>query len=1087
MHWYSMKTELEETMMRLVRRYLLLQLCAVLVLIHHCSSLDCRIVEVGDKKRYLKEQCGSLFKCPLSDDLYSVEPYRDDPLWNKWSPNCTLKYDKACKNDPKFYQVCGHVRSECNENHHYGNKDERDLFCHTYVCEHKNETYPYTGGSGISFSGKFLSGLINFRYADSNGRETCLNTRIDEIKSQAKENTYICKGEEDSLIQKDQVCDLKCDCYRCNDESFCNNRQYGVSCDSMLGQHIHAMYMCDNNPSCFNNEDEMVCNKEDIIRYCIPGDLHGPYFYNHFPDNIRPIYSHQICAVPRVLVGLFGYTCKDGLDQINCTDPERIAFTCNMNGYPTSLSIFALCMGFDLCDDDYHNQCIEAENGCVIHKSSLCDGINDCPNEDDESYNFCATLSNTICIRTVTRENQPMSFPMSWVKDGNIDCKDGIDEDETQWKKCGNGPVTRYGEKGADCHDVFLCSTGGIAGLVINGYIEFADLCDRVESCGLEIEICASARNSPEIYDEVVNHKLLGPLRIMHCLVGLESLRSLKGPCNQRIVQGPLKEILGVSEMLIVGPEQVESCTNSFGELYVYLACSSSCPNTTCPLKPVEPYDCTNVEDQTLSITLDYKLTIVAKKQESYYSPYFPCKNHKCVTYSEVCNLKNDCGDNSDEENCSNNFHCQTSKEFIPKTSVCDGTYDCRDFSDECGDVCSGGLRRLITNKYLTAFSWTLGILAFLLNAFTMTTTLLSMKRNDSAKMKQDKTLIVLVSLGDFCIGIYLISIATLDHWYGDRFCFARFEWLISLHCDLLGALSTFGNQLSLLSMTGLSISRALNFNRMTHNEETSLKHRMIFIGMAIFLISFSAFVALIPLMPPFEDYFVNGLFYKGVNLFSATVTKETHYKVLQKYYGRFGHQQMSWSEIRVLVENMFSNDYGDVVGRKVGFYSNDAVCVFKYLVTKSDPQFGYSVAVLYFNFLCFIFITSCYCFIECTVRKNSKSIVDAAGNSCHRKIGIKLTTKVAFIIATDFLCWIPFIVVCTLHFLDVVDATNWYSLFSVVILPINSVINPIFYSTTLWSKCWALLEQVGNVAGRVSTRINNIQSQIIGRTQTAS
>ena len=313
-----------------------------------------------------------------------------------------------------------------------------------------------------------------------------------------------------------------------------------------------------------------------------------------------------------------------------------------------------------------------------------------------------------------------------------------------------------------------------------------------------------------------------------------------------------------------------------------------------------------------------------------------------------------------------------------------------------------------------------------------MTTTLLSMKRNDSAKMKQDKTLIVLVSLGDFCIGIYLISIATLDHWFGDRFCFVRFEWLTSPHCDLLGALSTFGNQLSLLSMTGLSISRALNFNRMTHNEETSLKHRMIFMGMAIFLISFSAFVALIPLMPSFDDYFVNGLFYKGVNLFSAIVTKETHYKVLQSYYGRFGHQQMSWSEIRVLVEKMFSNDYGNVVGRKVGFYSNDAVCVFKYLVTKSDPQFGYSVAVLYFNFLCFIFITSCYCFIEYTVKRNSESIVDAAGNSCHRKSGVKLTTKVAFIIATDFLCWIPFIVVCTLHFLGVVDATNWYSLFSI-------------------------------------------------------
>ena len=36
-------------------------------------------MEVGDKdKKYLKERCGSKFKCPNSDVHYTVEPYRDD-------------------------------------------------------------------------------------------------------------------------------------------------------------------------------------------------------------------------------------------------------------------------------------------------------------------------------------------------------------------------------------------------------------------------------------------------------------------------------------------------------------------------------------------------------------------------------------------------------------------------------------------------------------------------------------------------------------------------------------------------------------------------------------------------------------------------------------------------------------------------------------------------------------------------------------------------------------------------------------------------------------------------------------------------
>ena len=48
----------------------------------------------------------------------------------------------------------------------------------------------------------------------------------------------------------------------------------------------------------------------------------------------------------------------------------------------------------------------------------------------------------------------------------------------------------------------------------------------------------------------------------------------------------------------------------------------------------------------------------------------------------------------------------------------------------------------------------------------------------------------------------------------------------------------------------------------------------------------------------------------------------------------------------------------------------------------------------------------------------------------------------------TDFACWIPFVVVSFLHFFRVLDASRQYGLFSIVILPINSIINPLFYSS---------------------------------------
>ena len=77
------------------------------------------------------------------------------------------------------------------------------------------------------------------------------------------------------------------------------------------------------------------------------------------------------------------------------------------------------------------------------------------------------------------------------------------------------------------------------------------------------------------------------------------------------------------------------------------------------------------------------------------------------------------------------------------------------------------------------------------------------------------------------------------------------------------------------------------------------------------------------------------------------------------------------------------------------------------------------------------------------------------------------MNRRIGIIIATDFCCWIPFIVICALHFLAVLDATPWYSLFSMIILPINSVINPFLYDDVLTGFLRAPLRSI-------STRISN-------------
>ena len=172
----------------------------------------------------------------------------------------------------------------------------------------------------------------------------------------------------------------------------------------------------------------------------------------------------------------------------------------------------------------------------------------------------------------------------------------------------------------------------------------------------------------------------------------------------------------------------------------------------------------------------------------------------------------------------------------------------------------------------------------------------------------------------------------------------------------------------------------------------------------------------------------------------------------------------ITWKNLLELVSSIYSHDFNyddhTSMTRKVHFYGNDGVCLFKYFVDSDDPQKLFVWSILAVNFLCFLFISTSYLLIHLITSRSSNS----SGNQQDSERMNKMNRKIAFIITTDFICWIPFIVICTLHSLEVLNATPWYSLFSIIILPINSLINPFLYDDFLTNLALAPIKSLKTI-----------------------
>ena len=331
--------------------------------------------------------------------------------------------------------------------------------CGHYVCEYS--------------SGSVYSGEKDTSYTWCDNSEDCYNGGVDEMYcAEEEKGVFPCYGDSTSTSK---VCDGKCDCPNyCKDEWECGGYNYFYTC-SNTSYTIPFFYACANYKYCRHGDDESNCEE-------------GTCVWERYSDSTYKLANYSRC-LPWVM-------CDNKLDHTNCTDTRLAPLQCYVGGYMSTVSQYIICKStvytFEnsihsntsaVCDDGMDTQCVTPIPGCEIHKHQLCNNIPDCKGGSDEKSSLCSRVTTQDCQRKYHFSTE-LKIPVDWIKDGIVDCVNGIDEDITKWKHCEYSTFTIYGIE--NCEDVYICPSGSPL------YVDIKSICDVMLSCQGGIEICNS-------------------------------------------------------------------------------------------------------------------------------------------------------------------------------------------------------------------------------------------------------------------------------------------------------------------------------------------------------------------------------------------------------------------------------------------------------------------------------------------------------------------------------------------------------------------------------------------------------------------
>ena len=593
------------------------------------------------------------------------------------------------------------------------------------------------------------------------------------------------------------------------------------------------------------------------------------------------------------------------------------------------------------------------------------------------------------------------------------------------------------------CHDsqidVFYCADG-------SGCIAWSGLCDDVQDCMDGSDECLCSGHvivpAPEIGGQVcLSEKSLCSIVTKQSLSpGSRASKAIAARCESGVTRLPTVEQSPVEICLTEEQAYEVLFSNSMPEASrIQDYCKKNCSQVKGFNKNWHGF-CDKIHPGNM---VDY---IFICDMKNYGENY-----HITI----LCDEKTDCKNHADEIGCpgSNRFYCNPNSgtDWVSTDKVCDNTKDCANGADECGTCKFEALSSsefLIQSRVVLVVTVIMGILIITLNVWEGYKCW-SMKCSRKSRAI-DKILLLQIFGYDILMGVYLISIvvAALVLKFKGDYCQLEQIWRASSFCPTLGVIFSFSSHGSLLAIAFISITRFLT----CHSFVVDIKVRAVVVSCVV--VTMINFVhSVLPLIPisAVKDVFRTGLYltnltenpFFSLNPINLSRLGELHEGMLHREKGD------TYSMINDLRNVTSRSEIFDVL--EISYYGNTGLCIHNIFKDREQEMFkSYKMVYCTVLTLLLCLVTSAYLKILSVQRKSMMAVnPNTANSTAQDSSSTTLTVKVALMIGSQLMCWIPFIItVMYFQFFTGKPASPMvFETFALVVIPVNSFLNPLFYS----------------------------------------